>query len=154
MYFPDIKIVLSITLGLPWVSDGRESAYNEGDLCLIPELGRSTGGGWHGNPRQYSCLENPHGQMCLVGYSPWSCKEMDTTEQLRISIQFSSVTQSYLILCDPMKCSMPSHQILKLAQTHVHWVGDAIQPSHPLSFPSPLALILSSFRIFSNQSYS
>ena len=61
--------------------------------------------------------------------------------------QFSSVTQSCLTLCDPMDCSTPgfpvSHQLPELAQTHVHRVGDAIQPSHPLSSPSPPALNLS-----------
>ena len=59
------------------------------------------------------------------------------------SIQFSSVTQSCQTLCDPMNCSMPGlpvhHQLLEFTQTHVHWVGDAIQPSHPLSSPSPPA---------------
>ena len=45
---------------------------NAGDVALIPGLGRSPGGG-HGNPLQYSCLENPHGQRSLVGYSPWGC---------------------------------------------------------------------------------
>ena len=43
---------------------------------------KSRGGG-RGNPLQYSCLENPHGQRSLAGYSPWGCKESDTTEQLR-----------------------------------------------------------------------
>ena len=56
-------------------------------------------------------------------------------------IQFSSVAQLCQTLCDPMDCSMPGlpvhHQLLKLAQTHVHWVGDAIQPSCPLPSPSP-----------------
>ena len=52
-----------------------------GDLGLIPWLGRSTGGG-HGNPLQYSCLENHHGQRSLEGYSPWGYKESDVTEQL------------------------------------------------------------------------
>ena len=47
----------------------------------IPELGRSPGGG-HGNPVQYSCLENPHGQRRLEGYSSWSHKELDTKEEL------------------------------------------------------------------------
>ena len=47
----------------------------------ITGLGRSPGGG-HGNPLQYSCLKNPHEQRCLAGYSPWGCKELDTTEQL------------------------------------------------------------------------
>ena len=52
-----------------------------------------------------------------------------------------SVAQSCPTLCDPVDCSMPGfpalHHLLELAQTHVHWVGDAIQPSHPLSSPSP-----------------
>ena len=59
------------------------------------------------------------------------------------SIQFSSVAQSCLTLCDPMNCSTPGllvhHQLLEFAQTHLHWVGDAIQPSHPLLSPFPPA---------------
>ena len=59
------------------------------------------------------------------------------------SVQFSSVAQSCPTLCDPMNCSMPGlpvhHQLPKFTQTHVHQVGDAIQPSHPLSSPSPPA---------------
>jgi len=50
-----------------------------GDLGSNPELGRYPGGG-HGNPLQYSCLENPRGQRSLAGCSPWGCKELDTTE--------------------------------------------------------------------------
>ena len=57
-------------------SDGKESACNEGDLGSVPEFGRSPGGG-HGNPLQYSCLENPCEQRSLVGYS---CKESGKTE--------------------------------------------------------------------------
>ena len=61
--------------------------------------------------------------------------------------QFSSDAQSCPTLCNPTDCSMPGfpvhHQLLELAQTHVHWVGDAIQPCHPLSSPSPPALNLS-----------
>ena len=49
--------------------------------CRFAELGRSPGGE-HGNPLHYSCLENPHGQRSLVGYSPLDCKELDMTEQL------------------------------------------------------------------------
>ena len=49
------------------------------DMGSIPGLERSPGGG-HGNSPQYSCLENPHGQRSLVGYSPWGGKESDTTE--------------------------------------------------------------------------
>ena len=63
------------------------------------------------------------------------------------SVQFSSVTQSCPVLCDPMDCNTPGflvhHQLPELAQTHVHHVGDAIQPSHPLSSPSPPAFNLS-----------
>ena len=59
-------------------------------------------------------------------------------------IQFSSVTQLCPTTCDPMNRSTPGlpvhHQLLEFTQTHVHWVGDAIQPSHPLSSLSPPAL--------------
>ena len=59
----------------------------------------------------------------------------------------SSIAQSCPTLCDPMDCSMPGfpvhHQLPELTQTHVHQVGDAIQPSYPLSFPSPPAFNLS-----------
>ena len=71
-------------------------------------------------------------------------------------IQFSSVTHSCLTLCDPMDCNMPGfpvlHHLPKLAQTHVHWVGDAIQPlilCHPLLLPPS---IFPSIRVFSNES--
>ena len=58
-----------------------------------------------------------------------------------VNVQFTSVTQSCPTLCDPIDCSMPGlpvhHQLPEFTQTHVHWVGDAIQPSHPLPSPSP-----------------
>ena len=70
--------------------------------------------------------------------------------------QFSSVAQSCPTLCNPMDYSRPGfavhHQLLELTQTHVHWVNDAIQPSHPLSSPSPPASIFPSMRVFSNES--
>ena len=63
------------------------------------------------------------------------------------SVQFSSVTQSCPTICDPMDCSMPGlpdhHQLPEITQTHVHWVGDAIQPPHPLSSLSPPAFLQS-----------
>ena len=68
-------------MGLPYISDGKESACNAGDLGLTLGWGRPPGGG-HGNPLQYSCLENPHGQRSLVGYSPWGRKESDTAKRL------------------------------------------------------------------------
>ena len=64
--------------------------------------------------------------------------------------QFSSVTQSCLTLCKPMNCSMPGfpvhHQLPEFTQTHVRWVGNAIQLSHPLSSPSPPAFNLSQYQ--------
>ena len=71
-------------------------------------------------------------------------------------IQFSSVTQSCPTLYDPMNCSMPGlpvhHQLPKFTQTHVHRVSDAIQPSHPLSSPSPPAPNPPSIRVLFNES--
>ena len=69
-----------VSEGLSLVAKTLESACSTGDPGSIPGLGRSPGGG-HGNPLQYSCLENPHGQRSLAGCSPWVCKELDTTEQ-------------------------------------------------------------------------
>ena len=63
----------------PGVSDGKESACNVGDLGSVPGWGRSCGEG-HGNPLQYSCLENPQGQRSLANFSPWGSKESDATE--------------------------------------------------------------------------
>ena len=72
-------------------------------------------------------------------------KLLKTTRSLShfSELQFSSVAQSCPTLCNPMNCSTPGlpvhHQLPEFTQTHVHWVGDAIQPSHPLSSPSPPA---------------
>ena len=107
---------------------------NAGDLRdpgSIPESGRSCRG-THGNPLQYSCLENPMDRKNIVDYS-----------SVQFSSVLSSVTQLCLTLCDPMNHSMPGlpvhHQLLEFTQTQVHRVGDAIQPSHSLSSPSPTA---------------
>ena len=66
---------------------------------------------------------------------------------LHSSVQFSSIVQSCLTLCNPKHCNTPGfpvlHQLPELAQTHVHRVSDAIQPSHPLSSPSPPTFNLS-----------
>ena len=88
---------------------------------------------------------------------PWSrarekgkrAYEQKTQPPLRSAItQFSSVQSlSRVWLCDPMDCSIPGfpvyHQLPEFTQAHVHWISDAIQPSHPLSSPSPTALNLS-----------
>ena len=68
-----------IVTPFPGGSDGKESTCNVGDLGSIPGLGGSPGRG-HGNPLQYSCLDNLHGQRSLVGYSSWCHKESDMTE--------------------------------------------------------------------------
>ena len=93
-----------------------------------------------------TCIRTPNKE-CKV-----KCRE----ECSSASVQFSSVARSCLTLCDPMDCSTPGlpvyHQLLELAQTHVHRVGDATQPSHPLSSPSPPAFNLSQHQVFSNES--
>ena len=77
----------------------------------------------------------------LLGHALLSAVHRDTWPCA--SVQFSSVAQSCPTLCDPMNHSTPGlpvqHQLPEFTQTHIHWVGDAIQPSHPLSSPSPPA---------------
>ena len=76
--------------------------------------------------------------------------------EINYEVQFSLVTQSCPTLFDSMNRSTPGlpdhHQLLESTQTHVHWVGDAIQPSHPLLCPSLRPSILPSIRVFSNES--
>ena len=82
------------------------------------------------------------------------CKK--SSHQSHFSISVSSVTQSCLTLCNSINCSTPGfpvhHQFPELAQTHVHRVGDAIQPSHPLPSPSPGPSIVPRVRVFCNES--
>ena len=79
----------------------------------------------------------------LGTYIPLGGLELEThrLESSRGSVQFSSVAQSCPTLCNPMDCSMPGfpvhHQLPELMQTYVHWVLDAIHPSHALLYPSP-----------------
>ena len=157
--------------GFPHSSVGKESACNAGDPGSIPGSGRSPGEG-NGNPLQYSCLENPmdrgawqataHG-VTRVGHNLTTKPPpplVRTTRRLQgfcsvgkmcvlswVSQSVSSIIQSCQTLCDPTDCSRSGfpicHQLLELAQTHVHWISDAIQPSHPLSSPSPPAFNLS-----------
>ena len=67
--------------GFPGHLDGKESACSVGDLGLMPGLGTSLGAGL-GNPLQYCCLENSHGQRSLAGYCPWGRKESEKIEGL------------------------------------------------------------------------
>ena len=86
-----------------------------------------------------------HQQWIRVPITPYACH-----------IQFSSVAQSCSTLCSPMNLSTPGlpvhHQLPEFTQTHAHRVGDAIQPSHPLSSPSPPAPNPSQHQGFSNES--
>ena len=80
----------------------------------------------------------------------------ETIKGKQLCFQFSSVTQLCLTLCDPVNCSMPGlpvyHQLPEFIQTPVHWVGDAIQPSHPLLSTSPPTFNISQHQCFSNES--
>ena len=92
--------------------------------------------------KEHPCGE---GTVEAMGSSAWVALllgQMSGPETVS-SVQFSSVSQSCLTLCEPMNCSTPGlpvhHQLPEFTQTHAHWVSDATQPSHPLSSPSPPA---------------
>ena len=84
---------------------------------------------------------------CSTSGLPWQQASGFSYQFSSVQYQFSSVTQLYPTLCDPKDRSTSGfpvyHQLLELAKTHVHRVGDAIQPSHPLSPPSPPVFNLS-----------
>ena len=87
-------------------------------------------------------------ELCFLGeITEWANPETSSIDFLSSSHQFSSVAQLCLSHCDPMNCSTPGlsvhHQLPEFTQTHVRWVSDAIQPSHPLLSPSPPAFNLS-----------
>ena len=136
-----------------WVLVVKNPPANVGDMRYagsIPGSGRFPGEG-HGSSLQYSCLENPWteepGGLHAIGVA----ESLTWLKQLSIHTELgefqSSSVQLCLTLCDPMDCSTPGfpvhHQLPELAQTHSHWISDAIQPSHPLSSPSPPAFNLS-----------
>ena len=97
----------------------------------------------------------------LACCSPWSHKESDiVTEQqqqwvLRLEVSCCSIAKSCLTLYDPMDYGTPSlpvsHYLLEFVQVHVHWIGDAIQPSHPLPPLLLLPSVFPSIRVFSNE---
>ena len=115
------RLPTPVFLGFSSGSRGNESACSTGDLGLIPGYERFPRGGYS-NPPQYSC------HLFLISSA---------------SVQFSSIAQLCPTLCDPMNHSTPGlpvhHQLPKFTQTHIHRISDAIQPSHPLSSPSPPA---------------
>ena len=89
-------------------------------------------------------LRDPGSNSSLLHFLQWQTGSLSLAPPGKLlypSTQIISVAQSCLTLCNPMDCSTPSlpvhHQLPEFTQTHVHWVSDAIQPSHPLSSPSP-----------------
>ena len=90
-------------------------------------------------PRVLDSFKEEQGGQC--GWSPVSEGMEEMRSKMEVRLGFSSVAHLCPTLCNPMNCSMPGlpvhHQLPHSTQTHVHWVGDAIQPSHPLSSPSP-----------------
>ena len=97
-------VCIFIYMGFPGGSDGKESACNAGDLGLIPGLGRSPGEG-HGNPLQYSFLENPHVHGRLVGYSLWGCKELDMIERLSTAQHIYIYIYIYIYIAESLCCT-------------------------------------------------
>ena len=99
-------------------------------ICRDLDESRECQAGWSNTEREK--------QILYINIYTWNLEKW---------YQFSSVTQLCLTLCDPMNRSTPGlpvhHQLPESTQTDVHWVGDAIQPSHPLSSPSPPAFSLS-----------
>ena len=98
----------------------KESTCNAGNLetWVLPLGWEDFPGGGHGNPLQYSCLENPHGQKSLAGYSPGGRKESDMTEATKHSTAAAAKSlQSCLTLCDPVDSSPPGSSI--------HWIFQA-----------------------------
>ena len=108
-------------------------------------------GFWNSSKGPFVSGEIPLGRLDLAwsleteqALSVWSGRtDSKSPDNQRTNPQFSLVAQSCPTLCDPMNCSTPGlpvhHQLPEFTQTHVHRVGDAIQPSHPLSSPSPPA---------------
>ena len=123
-------------------------------LCPWNSPGKNTGAGCHFLLQGFFQTQgaNPGLLHCRQTLYHLSTREAHLT----FFSQFTSVAQSCPTLCDCMNRSTPGlpvhHQLLQFTQTHVHWLSDAIQPSHPLSSPSPPAFNLSHFRVFSNES--
>ena len=118
-----------MTLPVAGDSVGKESACNAEDLGSIPGLGRSPGG-VHGNPPQYSCLENPHRPRSLAGYSWWGRKVSDKTEWLSTAQQLHQNHYSYFLGQQPRNRTPLHHsQVLThhpwqlLAAPHNSWLG-------------------------------
>ena len=108
--------------------------------------GKNTGVGCHFFLQGIFLTQGSKLSLLSLLHGPVDSLPLSHVESPYYIIQFSSVTQSCPTLCYPINCSMPGlpvHQLLESNQTRVHWVSDAIQPSHPLLSPSPPAINLS-----------
>ena len=107
----------------------------------------------HTHTRARTHTYNPYDMMDVVNnFTEVIILQVIRTLTCHIHFQLNLVTQSCLTLCDPMDCRTPGfpvlHHLLELAQTHVHRGGNAIQPSHPLSSPSPACNLSQHQRLF------
>ena len=125
------------------------------ELPMLVSAQYATGDQWRNNSRKNEGMEPKQKQYQLwmwlvIEARPNAVNSNIAQESVMLdpwikanSVQFNSVAQSCLTLCNPMNRSTPGlpvhHQLLEFTKSHVHWVGDAIQPSHPLSSPSPPA---------------
>ena len=142
MTFPDLQRANYRTLANQGCSCGCSVAtFDSCDPMDYRPPGSSVHGIFQARILEWVSISFSRGSFRTKGQICISCLgEFFTTEP---PVQFSSVAQSCPTLCDPMNCSTPGlpvhHQLLEFTQTHVHWVSDAIQPSHPLLSPSPPA---------------
>ena len=139
---------------ISWASQvvQRESYSNAEDTSSIPGWRRSPGGG-HGNPLQYSCLENSHGQRSLAGYSSWGRQELDTTDQSSTAQHMISYVEQFFIYLyiflkkkEKAENRLYSKTDLKDAvkeKDTSHYWGICFSPF--LSFPSPRQVLQPSF---------
>ena len=161
LYYCEVQLLLA----LGW--EGREQGGTTGswkrELCIQGHLQRSRD--LHqGTRKPQGDLTRrqargrdipPYSSPCLWSLGGACCSQNLTGSRGQEFpwCKFSSVTQLYLTLWDPMDCSMPGfpvlHQLSEIAQTQVHGVGDVIQPSHPLLCPSPPAFNPSCIKVFS-----
>ena len=122
-------------------SSWMQSQKQQNDLCLFPRQTIQ----YHGNPSLCPIINAEEAEV------EWFCEDLQDLLELIpqkdvlfiIGEKKIEVIQSCPTLCDPMNCSTPSlpvhHQLPEFTQIHIHRIGDAIQPSHPLSSPSPPA---------------
>ena len=145
-----------------WILIGRTDAEAEAPIPWSPDvksqfIGKDSDAGkdWRQEEEEMTTLGNNEGQKSLAFLQSMGSPRVCTTEQQNITWRLKclrcccccSVAHLCLTLCNPLDCSMPGFPVLchlpEFTQFHVHWVGDAIQLSHPLSSPSPPAFSLS-----------